>query len=483
MQLERKPHPFMPTRAEGHDPNVCAAKDCGKVWNSINHQPSRYLDALTPEFVDPLGTPDEVEAHRLTVSEAVRKLSGATGVPEGLLVIEKSSGPPLVVSGGTPPGQPQPMERGGITTELHDCDSADTHPAHLWQPGVRTEWFTCTGNQTAERVECEYCDNTYSLDLIAAHIRNRHATMQLRPEPIDVMQSNDSGPVLIPALRPLTSGERVDALDPDAWTTAPLPRVFEDYCNHPNGFGPMGCPCGASASGEDDPITFRHIPTGEDEITLDCPTCFQLVPESVMADHLRQTHPLEWPKGRIHEFLEGHALNDKPETEWGPNPACKAARHGVDCPADCDQDSVPYPLKRSDDLRANLTEQAARFFDAAVPTEELTGVDTVRLEQQLNEWWMALAEEESRTVVPKAVAYGSNSLLQLGRKMAQLKGRTVSDEEAMELGCWVYAVGKIERWTDAVMRGERPSDDSIYDLGIYVKMVQRIRDVGSWPGV
>jgi hypothetical protein len=109
--------------------------------------------------------------------------------------------------------------------------------------------------------------------------------------------------------------------------------------------------------------------------------------------------------------------------------------------------------------------------------------DVLNGEDELTEWWLQRAKEEAEAVIPKAVAYGSNSLMQLGRKVAQLQGRQVDDAEAMELGCWINAVQKIERWTDSVMRGERCSDDTIYDAGIYVKMVQRIRDVGSWPGV
>lgn len=96
-------------------------------------------------------------------------------------------------------------------------------------------------------------------------------------------------------------------------------------------------------------------------------------------------------------------------------------------------------------------------------------------------WWVDLAKTDIEAIAPKSLAYGSNSLEQLGHKLAQLSGRTIDSEEAQELGCWINAVQKIERWTDAVMRGERPADDTLMDLMIYTGMARRIRENGSWP--
>jgi hypothetical protein len=102
-------------------------------------------------------------------------------------------------------------------------------------------------------------------------------------------------------------------------------------------------------------------------------------------------------------------------------------------------------------------------------------------ELELKAWWKERAHLEAEAVIPKAVEYGSNSLMQLGRMVARLQGREVDDAEALELGCWVNTVQKVERWTDAVLRGDRPSDDTPYDIGVYVRMAQRVRDVGGWP--
>lgn len=103
-------------------------------------------------------------------------------------------------------------------------------------------------------------------------------------------------------------------------------------------------------------------------------------------------------------------------------------------------------------------------------------------QEELFDWWATTARKDAEMVVPKSVEYGSNSLEQVGRKMAQLQGREVTKAEALELGCWSYAIGKMERWTDAVMRGETPSIDTLVDLGVYTTMARRIREVGDWPG-
>lgn len=97
------------------------------------------------------------------------------------------------------------------------------------------------------------------------------------------------------------------------------------------------------------------------------------------------------------------------------------------------------------------------------------------------EWWTAIAAGDARAAAAKAQAYGSNSLMEEGRKIAKLQGRAVSDAEALELGCWNYATGKVARWSDAVMRGEQVGDDTLLDLVTYAMMTRRVRAVGNWP--
>lgn len=110
-------------------------------------------------------------------------------------------------------------------------------------------------------------------------------------------------------------------------------------------------------------------------------------------------------------------------------------------------------------------------------------LDPRELEQILTGWWMGKATDEVMAVVPKAVEYGATDLRDMGRVMAEMAGRVISDEEATELGIYFYALGKMSRWSDAIKRGERVSDDTLHDLGVYVRMVQRTRDAGGWPGL
>lgn len=101
----------------------------------------------------------------------------------------------------------------------------------------------------------------------------------------------------------------------------------------------------------------------------------------------------------------------------------------------------------------------------------------------LTEWWLELAREEARRVVPKAVEYGSTDLRDIGVNIARLCGRTVTDAEAEELGIYFYLEGKFARWRSAIMEGRPVSDDTLHDIGVYVRMAQRVRHSGNWPGI
>ena len=105
-----------------------------------------------------------------------------------------------------------------------------------------------------------------------------------------------------------------------------------------------------------------------------------------------------------------------------------------------------------------------------------------KLANDLTRWWVDLAHDEAERTVPKAVEYGANSLIDVGHQMARSAGRTVTDEEAAELACYFYIVGKMGRWADALVAGERVSNDTLFDVGVYVRMAQRIRSNGGWPG-
>jgi len=103
-------------------------------------------------------------------------------------------------------------------------------------------------------------------------------------------------------------------------------------------------------------------------------------------------------------------------------------------------------------------------------------------ENELRDWWYKVAHDEVLRTVPKAVEYGSTDLLDIGTMLARTLRRNVTEEEAAELGVFFYLIGKVARWQSAIERGERPSDDTLFDIGVYVRMAQRIRHSGGWPG-
>jgi hypothetical protein len=114
------------------------------------------------------------------------------------------------------------------------------------------------------------------------------------------------------------------------------------------------------------------------------------------------------------------------------------------------------------------------------PVDEPTA--ETRTVEVLTDWWIDLAREEVRKVAPKAVEYGSTDLVEIGRDLASMMGwRGLSDEYLAEIGIYFYLVGKMARWRDAIHRHERVSDDTLHDIGVYVRMAQRVRVVGGWP--
>lgn len=105
--------------------------------------------------------------------------------------------------------------------------------------------------------------------------------------------------------------------------------------------------------------------------------------------------------------------------------------------------------------------------------------------EELKHWWNKVASEEIDMVARKAVEYGGNGaaldLIQIGQDLSLISKREVSDEEATEMSIYFYLRGKMSRWTAAIVEGKRVSDDTLLDIGIYVRMAQRNREVGGWP--
>lgn len=251
------------------------------------------------------------------------------------------------------------FKHNGVTTESAECAGGLVeHEAHKWRPGEKTEYFTCQG-----AVKCQFCVNLIWRDKMVQHLQTAHPDKLV---PSDGAPATHTGRPAqhsgIPKLRQLTPAERRSAIDPDAWTTAPLPgpdALAEEECDHENGFGPHGCAgCGASAS-----------------------------------DVINKIEPLGF-----------HA------------------------------------------------------------------------------WWSKLVDEAAPTIQRKAGEYGSNSLAEMGRMFARAQGRDrIEDHEALEIGCMIYAKGKLERVLDAMLKGRLPSTDTWHDLGVYSSMAQYIRENKRWP--
>jgi len=212
------------------------------------------------------------------------------------------------------------------------------------------------------------------------------------------------------------------------------------------------------------PINEKNIPQLRCPVSIDC--AYSTLPPTFMRKHLINDHG--WSMERADDWLE----------EVGANPL-----------------TIPAELKEAMAERERVRQEMEKFMDPQISTEELVGaispelaekLDAMtpsQLEALLTEWWMDKAEEEVRRTVPKAVEYGALDLIQIGQDLALTAGRTVTDEEAAELGVYFYVRGKLARWTDAIVRGDRVSDDTLFDLGVYIRMAQRIRDAGGWPGL
>lgn len=134
---------------------------------------------------------------------------------------------------------------------------------------------------------------------------------------------------------------------------------------------------------------------------------------------------------------------------------------------------------RAEETGRKLKEEMPSYSGEPIPQQAFGSVDPA---VELAEWWRDKAEGEIAPTVDKAVEYGSTDLIDIGMMLGRTMGRAVNEEEAAELGVFFYLIGKIARWQSAIQRGERPSDDTLFDIGVYVRMAQRIRDSGGWPG-
>lgn len=103
------------------------------------------------------------------------------------------------------------------------------------------------------------------------------------------------------------------------------------------------------------------------------------------------------------------------------------------------------------------------------------------LRPNFHRWWAEMVDREAPTIAAKAAEYGSNSLAQMGHLFARAQGRGVTEAEALEIGSFIYAYGKLQRVGDSILHGKLPSTDTWKDLSIYASMSLYIREHGQWP--
>lgn len=109
--------------------------------------------------------------------------------------------------------------------------------------------------------------------------------------------------------------------------------------------------------------------------------------------------------------------------------------------------------------------------------------------QELKIWWLSIAENEADSVIPKTVEYGAggaDNMVMLGQVLATSAtggAWSPSKAKAIELAAAFYTLSKVTRWINALTHGQDASDDTLHDIACYLKIAQRTRKVGGWPGV
>jgi hypothetical protein len=103
------------------------------------------------------------------------------------------------------------------------------------------------------------------------------------------------------------------------------------------------------------------------------------------------------------------------------------------------------------------------------------------LDNSFAEWWHEYIDEVAPAVAEKARNYGTNSLEQIGSLIPTARGDRADLPTSLEIGCFVYAYGKMQRVADAVLRGDSPAEDSWHDLMVYCAMALYIRHERRWP--
>lgn len=169
-----------------------------------------------------------------------------------------------------------------------------------------------------------------------------------------------------------------------------------------------------------------------------------------------------------------------------------AFRHGLTWGAWEPADEKPVPEARDGVSRAT---ERTEGLNVAREVHEAKEDPTERPDEwsELRGWWEQTAYDEIAGLIGKMEEYGgmhrATDLTEIGRAMVEAGvsdgpltgGGAVQDGWLQELGAYFYLRGKFARWGAAIIEGRPVSDDTIHDIAIYTRMVQRIRARGGWP--
>uniref|UniRef100_A0AAU6R618 Tail assembly chaperone n=1 Tax=Micrococcus phage Olihed TaxID=3092209 RepID=A0AAU6R618_9CAUD len=173
----------------------------------------------------------------------------------------------------------------------------------------------------------------------------------------------------------------------------------------------------------------------------------------------------------VDAFAHGLSYNGDPQDR----------EEGTDKPAT----TPPSASEIADAYEARVS--APRSTEAKEDPEAADSVSALR------GWWEQTAHDEVSQLVAKMTEYGGLSratdLTEIGRDLVAagvgkgplLGSGAVQDGWLQELGIYFYVRGKFARWQAAIIEGRPVSDDTLLDIGIYVRMAQRVRAVGGWP--
>lgn len=123
----------------------------------------------------------------------------------------------------------------------------------------------------------------------------------------------------------------------------------------------------------------------------------------------------------------------------------------------------------------NLCEHGVEFIQCTQPHRPggLAG--------ELTRWWLEDSAALAAATVEKMAEYGSGDLVQLGQHLRRLAGRPIYADldRAMQLGCLMYLIGKLERAVEACSEDRDVKDDTWLDIEVYAKMARANR-AGVW---